>query len=174
VNLQSVNASGLALLTTAQGMFYGCGSLNTVNITGMVKCSAAIQMFYNCYTLKSIIGSETFGSNAVSVDGNVMLNYVECVETLDFSGAKFTAFTATGESTSASKLTSILFNPSSTFSSTSSPQINISYCSFSAELLNTLFTSLPTVTSKTIRITGNPGAATCNKTIANSKGWTVT
>jgi hypothetical protein len=34
---------------------------------------------------------------------------------------------------------------------------------------------LPTVTGgQVIDITGNPGAATCNKAIATAKGWTVT
>jgi hypothetical protein len=41
----------------------------------------------------------------------------------------------------------------------------------SAAALNTLFASLPA--SGTIAIAGNPGTATCNRSIAESKNWTV-
>lgn len=41
--------------------------------------------------------------------------------------------------------------------------------------LNRIFTALPVVTSATtIAVTTNPGYATCDKTIAQAKGWTVT
>lgn len=44
----------------------------------------------------------------------------------------------------------------------------------SAAAINDLFTQLPpTVQTATIRVTGNPGAATCNPTIATSKGYLV-
>jgi hypothetical protein len=55
-----------------------------------------------------------------------------------------------------------------------SPQINISYTSLNAAALDQVFTDLPTVTSKTINITGASGAAGCNRAIATGKGWTVT
>lgn len=43
-----------------------------------------------------------------------------------------------------------------------------------AAALNTLFGNLATVTGQTITITGTPGAATCDQSIASAKGWTVT
>lgn len=54
--------------------------------------------------------------------------------------------------------------------------VSISYqdCNLSASALNEVFTNLATVTGQTITITGNPGAATCDRTIATAKGWTVT
>ena len=54
--------------------------------------------------------------------------------------------------------------------------INHSYanCNLSATALNEIFANLPSVSSKTITITGNPGAATCAQSIATNKGWTVT
>lgn len=51
--------------------------------------------------------------------------------------------------------------------------ITITDCNMSASALNTLFGDLPTVTSKTITVHGNPGAATCTTSIATGKGWTV-
>lgn len=39
--------------------------------------------------------------------------------------------------------------------------------------LNRIFTALPSVTAKSIDVRGNPGAATCDTSIATAKGWTV-
>ena len=51
---------------------------------------------------------------------------------------------------------------------------NIAQSTLSATALNDLFTSLGTASgSQTITITGNPGAPTCNTSIATSKGFTV-
>jgi hypothetical protein len=52
---------------------------------------------------------------------------------------------------------------------------SISQCNLTAQALNDLFTSLGTASgSQTIIVTGNPGAATCDTTIATAKGFTVT
>jgi alanine-alpha-ketoisovalerate/valine-pyruvate aminotransferase len=52
---------------------------------------------------------------------------------------------------------------------------SIAGCNLTAEALNDLFISLGTANgAQTIIVTGNPGAATCDTTIATSKGFTVT
>jgi len=61
-------------------------------------------------------------------------------------------------------------NPNSTFQS----NINISNTSLDTAALNLLFGDLPAVVGKTINITGCTGAATCTRSIATAKGWTVT
>lgn len=43
----------------------------------------------------------------------------------------------------------------------------------SATALNNLFTSLGTAVGQTVTVKGNPGAATCDTSIATAKGWTV-
>lgn len=48
------------------------------------------------------------------------------------------------------------------------------YCTMDSTELNRIFTALPTVTSKTIDVRGNPGYDTCDPSIATAKGWTVT
>lgn len=51
---------------------------------------------------------------------------------------------------------------------------DITGSNMSATALNALFTSLGTASgSQTITVTGNPGAATCNTSIATTKGFTV-
>jgi hypothetical protein len=58
-----------------------------------------------------------------------------------------------------------------------SPQIDVSNCSMDATALNALFTSIiatsASFSGKTIRITGNPGAATADTTIITNAGGTV-
>ena len=52
---------------------------------------------------------------------------------------------------------------------------DISNCQLSALELNEIFNQLADVTAspQTVTVTGNPGAATCDVTIATNKGWTV-
>ena len=52
--------------------------------------------------------------------------------------------------------------------------ISVAGTKLSATGLNAFFTSLGDGTSKTVTITGALGAATCDRSIATSKGWTVT
>ena len=53
--------------------------------------------------------------------------------------------------------------------------LNLSYNKLSAEELNRIFTRLPVAAGAySITIWGNPGAATCDRSIATAKGWTVT
>ena len=47
-------------------------------------------------------------------------------------------------------------------------------CAMEAETINLLFGDLiRTTTPQTIKVTGNPGAASCDPSIAEAKGWTV-
>jgi hypothetical protein len=50
--------------------------------------------------------------------------------------------------------------------------IDLSNCSFNSDTLDYIFGQLGTA-SKTITVTGNPGAGTCTTNIATAKGWTV-
>ena len=53
--------------------------------------------------------------------------------------------------------------------------LNVSSKNLTAEIINDLFTQLPTTTkTATIKVNGNPGAATCDPTIATAKGYIVT
>ena len=93
---------------------------------------------------------------------------------LDFT-CKFSTFIFNGTATKTMALNSLrLRNSGSGQYAGSSPHINVSYTSLGTAALNQLFTDLPTIVSKTINITGTPGAATCTRSIATAKGWTVT
>lgn len=56
--------------------------------------------------------------------------------------------------------------------STFTSGINLSYCNLDSMELDRIFNVLPAVAA-TINVTQNPGYATCDKTIATAKGWTV-
>jgi hypothetical protein len=93
---------------------------------------------------------------------------------LDFSilGSYFDCFSANSKSTltkinRASKLTEIR-------DVGTAAALSLQGCGFSASELNKLFTELPVTTrTATIRVNGNPGAATCTPSIATAKGYTV-
>lgn len=52
--------------------------------------------------------------------------------------------------------------------------LTITNCALDADAINQLFEDLPKVTTtRTINIKGNPGAETCNQSIATAKNWTV-
>ncbi len=75
------------------------------------------------------------------------------------------------------KLTSLrLRNSGSGQYAGSSPQIDIRYNSLGQAALVQVFNDLPTIVSKTINITDNPGAALLTapeRAIATGKGWTI-
>lgn len=131
-------------------------------------------MFFGCSSLKEIVNIESMGSTSVACDFFETFRDCELLTgTLTFD-AMFTRFYINGSTTAKNKITGLrLTNPNSPFSGTS-PQIDVSYTDLSATALNTLFGDLPTLSGKTIRITGATGAATCTPSIATNKGWTVT
>ena len=52
--------------------------------------------------------------------------------------------------------------------------LNMTSCGLTDTLIDQLFTDLPaTNKTATINVVGNPGAATCNTSIATNKGYTV-
>lgn len=51
--------------------------------------------------------------------------------------------------------------------------VDLRYNNLSASEIDRIFTALPVLSGKTISINGNPGAATCDRSIATAKGWTV-
>lgn len=83
-------------------------------------------------------------------------------------------FTFAGVATAINHVTGIrLTNTGSTFAGTS-PQVDIAYNDMSAAAIALLFGDLPTLSGKTIRITGCTGAAdTSHDSVATGKGWTI-
>jgi hypothetical protein len=165
-------------VTTADYMFQYCHGLSYITLpSSWGNVGNVSYMFQYCYGLKTIINTEYLGTT-----GATQCNMTDTFQYCDFLSSelniasRLTKIGAYGASGYVMKLTSIrLTNSASTFTGTS-PQINVSYTSLGQEALVALFNDLPTLTSKTINITGCPGAALLTageRAIATGKGWTI-
>lgn len=190
------------LTTTIERMFYGCSSLVECIFEGLEGVNNANYCLYECpqlmkvvlpasstsilyasnmfsgYTVGTtkteIVNIENFGSQSADCDFTNFL-YLTSVMISLVLNARIKQLGIPGHKFNSSSISSIrLPNAVNSAFEGSSPQIDIQYCSLDADALNLLFSDLPALTGKTIRITGNPGASTCDTTIATSKGWTVT
>jgi len=156
-------------------MFSSCYALSSITLpTSWGSVSNTRNMFASCYSLKYINNIDYLGSISVACDFTDFAKDCEFLQTTTTIASLISKIGIYGASGYKLKVTSIrLTNASSTFGG-SSPQVNVSYTDLDATALNTLFGDLPTLTGKTIVITGCTGAATCDTSIATGKGWTVT
>jgi hypothetical protein len=170
--LQNIELGDLSAVTNASSMFINCSSLTSIDISGMSAVTNASNMFNVCYSLKTV-SAINFASLAASVNLLTAFSNDEQLTDINMPNAKVTALTAKGAAGKLNKLATLTFHPESTFSG-SSPQLDIQYNTLTAAQLDAIFTSLPTVVGKTVNITGCTGAATCTRSIATAKGWTIT
>jgi hypothetical protein len=114
------------------------------------------------------------GSGNPTIAADLFNTFCGQLSSLDFYN-KFSKLTLSGTATNRNNLTTLrVRNVLAGQYGGTSPQIAVQYCNLDTAALNQVFTDLPTVTSKTINITGATGAATCTRSIATAKGWTVT
>ena len=179
INIKFGTSWGVMQLTT--NVFYQCVNLVKETLPTTPSAHAGLisvgNMFYQCSSLKIIENFENLKSASIG-----MLNLSDIVvncdylESLNYSGLVGKIAVNGASVTYPNRLSSLrLTNASSTFNG-SSPQVNVSYTNMSKDALVTLFGDLPSLTSKTINITGAVGAATLTaeeRTIATSKGWTI-
>ena len=148
------------------------------NVT--VMSAATLGAFQYCYRLKTISNLDQLGDTTTGFDHTLTYSGCYSLPSLSCRNKITGRFILSGISASQlSALSSLVFtNPSavSTWAG-SSPQIDVAYGSMNAAALNTLFTSIISTSAsfsgKVIRITGNPGAATCDTTIITAAGGTV-
>lgn len=142
-----------------------CYSLEYVPRFNLQSCTTTYRMFYDCRNLKNLAGFDNmtlvadmremfFQNFALRVVPQVNANSVA-------SATNLTAFPGLS-----SCFDMNLANTKFTFS--------IASCKLSANALNKIYTSLPTVVGQTITVTGNWGTANDTPSIATAKGWTVT
>jgi hypothetical protein len=147
--------------TSLTNMFTGCYSLRTVNNLTKLGNNAVGSTVYTS-------GTNVFGSLANS---RILL------EGADFS-MKFSALTISGTvGEPLNFFTSLRLRNSGTgqYAGTA-PHIDIKYTALGQAALVQVFNDLPTVTGKTIDITGAAGAAALTageRAIATGKGWTI-
>jgi len=145
----------------ASSAFSGCSALREIYGFTPNTISSVSSMHLNNYSLEEL-------PNYGNMNGTLSSTFQNLYSLLKFPAVNFSGLSST--TTPFSSLTSLQeFNATGmaqSFSLAGSPLNDVE--------LNNVFTNLATVTSKTITITGCPGASTCNRTIATAKGWTVT
>jgi hypothetical protein len=175
-------------VTTFGSAFLYCNSINTVTLpttqsTALANIPAMFSQGGNAMlrTINNVdkLGNPSTGST-IYVNGTTFFSTnMSLITSLDFY-TKFSKLDLGGGGVGLLKnqLNSLrLRNNGSGQYNGLSPQINISYTDLSQAALVQVFNDLPTITAKTINITGATGAAALTapeRAIATSKGWTIT
>lgn len=163
--------------TNTSSMFNNSFVLGQIDLPPLTGVTSAGSMFSAAYNLGRVGGGENIGrTSGTQVNaGNLFTNNEALTGYTGYS--VYSAFGFTGTVTVKTKLQSLrLTNSGSTYAG-SSPQINISYNDLGQAALVQVFNDLPTLTGKTINITGCTGAAALTageRAIATGKGWTIT
>ena len=184
-SLQSVPSFNTPTLAVVYGMFLNCFSLQSVPLFDTSGVTFFMDsMFENCYSLRNV---PLFHTSCISLS-NMFLNCFSLISVPLFdtsvvnnmSNMFQNCYSLQGvplfdtSSVDGSLNDMFLDCVSLCFGRTDGLQYSISYqgCKLSTAALDDIFTGLGTA-SETITITGNPGAATCDTSIATAKGWTV-
>ena len=182
--LEKITGLDTSLATLFNLAFYNCNALRDFSWISFDKATDMSSAFVNCYELKTItINSPTITSLSATFNGCLSLRRAEVIAPNATSAAN--CFISCPMLTDVTLHTAATASRATTYSkanmvswindlSGSSVALSVASCNLNAAALNRLFTDLGTVTSGTITITSTPGAATCNRSIATSKGWTVT
>lgn len=148
---------------TASNLFFGCvGLTESPQMSNMDNVTTLSSVFRNCSYIQTI----TLPAIPKCTDIAQLAMNCTSLKTLiigDASGLSYVVDFVTG----CPNLESIVLP------GLSKTNFSVANTKLSAEGLNNLFTSLGPGTSRTVTITNCPGAGTCDRTIATSKGWTV-
>ena len=149
---------------TINNLFYGCtGLVECPELLNMGNVATAASMFANCSNLQSIVLPDLttcdslarLGSNCTSLKSVVLTDVGNVTDAADiFTGSP--------------NLETIVLH------GLSKSNLSVANTKLNADALNALFNSLGTSNGQTVTITNCPGAATCVRSIATSKGWVVT
>jgi hypothetical protein len=183
-NLISITMPSIISASTANfnSLVNGCISLRTLTLptTQTSAVTSLSTMFYNAGNLTTINNLGNVGSLTATPLVTASINSgpssnANLITSLSFNCPFSVLSVSGGAANNFNKLNSLrLLNTSAGQYTGTSPQINVSFSDLGIAALNQLFTDLPTVTSRTINITGCTGAAGCTRSIATAKGWIVT
>ena len=184
VRLEKITGLDTSLATLFNLAFNNCNALRDFSWISFAQATDMSSAFVNCYELKTItINTPTITSLSATFNGCISLRRAEVIAPNAASAANcfiscllLTDVTLHTKANAARTSTYTKANMLSWIKdlSGSSVVMSVASCNLNAAALNRIFTDLGTVTSATITITGTPGAATCDRSIATAKGWTVT
>lgn len=161
-SLKIVPLFNTAAVTNMKNMFYSCYALELVPLFNTSSVTDMSNMFYACYSLQL---PPMFDMSAVI---NISYMFYYCYTLKVIPAFNLAAVTSTFNA----------FYNCLTLSRALFTGLGVNFsllnCNLSGAALDEIYTNLPTVTGKTITVTGNYGAASDTPSIATSKGWTVT
>jgi surface protein len=185
-----VRSGGTAV--SIASMFNGCFSLASVPVYDLTNASNAASVFTGCSSLVSV---RLTGTNTGVPSFTSLFSNSSALRDADMAGLRSNSWSSTfnncfslttvknldlSDAPNSSALSSLFTGCRSlrtiTWVAGKGPRFSFSVGStmLDAAQLNTMFTNLPTITGQTVTITSCPGAATCDRSIATGKGWTVT
>ena len=182
--LEKITGLDTSLVTLFNSAFYNCNALRDFSWISFASATDMSSAFVECFELKTItINAPTITSLSATFNGCLSLRQAEVIAPAATSAAS--CFIACPMLTDVTLHTTATATRTNTYSksnmvswindlSGSTAVQSVASCNLNAAALNRIFTDLGTVASGTITITGTPGAATCDRSIATAKGWTVT
>jgi len=163
-SIKHVPQLNTAAVTAIDRMFQDCNTLqevplfNTALVTNMERCFSGCNGLQDVplFNTASVTNMQSMFSDCRSLKRVLALNATS-VTTGNFAG---------------------IFNNCNGLASIAMTNIKFTFsvenCNLSSAALDTIYTNLPTVTSKTITVSGNYGTSGDTPSIATGKGWTVT
>lgn len=168
--LTSVPLLDTSSVTNPTSMFTNCRNLRTVPNFNFSSATSFSSMFNGCSSLESI--PDFYAPNLNNINGMTTGcgKGLYVFPALDLSNVTGTnATNGFGNNTTTNNANKIVRIKATGIKET----FSIQNLALNAEALNELFTNLSVVSGKSVTITGNPGAATCTRSIATAKGWSV-
>jgi surface protein len=160
-SLQSVPLFNTSAVTNMTSMFSNCFSLQALPLFNTSAVTNMTSMFNGCYSLQAV---PLFITNSVTNTTNM---FNSC------TSLSIVSFTTTALTTTTNMFNSCI-SIQRTILTGLTRGVSLLNCQMSATELNSFFTALGTASgAQTITVTGNPGASTCNTSIATTKGFTV-
>jgi hypothetical protein len=179
-------------MTTASSMFNQCFSLDlrntTLTLPSLVTTTSMFTQIGSPNITFGGTGTITGSVNGMFSGSNVLklrdLTFTSSISNATDCGSMFSSQTILDEVNISTFTTNGTASTTSMFANCwnikklilggFNQTFTIANCSLGAAELDALYTSLGTVTGKTITVTGNPGTTGDNPAIATAKGWTVT
>ena len=146
--------------TSATYAFRNCKKISEIDLLATPKLTNISYTFHSCELLTSIVGLDT--SNIEVLDGT--FGSCKALKNMELNCMK--VISANGTFSGCINLESLKLNNMKV-------SFSVENCKLNATALNILFNSLDTVINKTVNIKSNPGATSCDKSIAVQKGWNV-
>ncbi len=153
ISLESISNLSMPAVTSADSLFYECASLNSVSFSSFSPISAN-NIFVNCRLLQNISGLTTTNCTSIANGFN------GCISLESIPSISLALVTTIGAGLFSQCKSLAKINASGALQA-----FSVTDCALSPSALNTLYQNLGgPVTSKTLTVTNNYGAATVSKT----------